>query len=146
MPLFSTVATMARTSAPTAGATPPQESTTRPLLKPLITRLGKVSSLSLLQATTTLTTSGVYGSWFVRSFPPFHPLCATALFLSCRYPAYHSNTIAVAALQKTKVVAAFTNYGAWVDISAPGGWMDGWIEGGREGTRRRRRHHCCCPL
>mmetsp|Transcript_52858 Transcript_52858/g.67783 ORF Transcript_52858/g.67783 Transcript_52858/m.67783 type:complete len:874 (-) Transcript_52858:283-2904(-) len=36
------------------------------------------------------------------------------------YPGYYEPTIAVAALDNTKTAAYFTNYGDWVDISAPG--------------------------
>jgi subtilisin family serine protease len=36
------------------------------------------------------------------------------------YPAYYSTVIAVAAVDKDKTAAYFTNYGSWVDISGPG--------------------------
>lgn len=36
------------------------------------------------------------------------------------YPAYYSNAIAVAATDNSGEAAFFTNYGSWVDISAPG--------------------------
>jgi len=37
-----------------------------------------------------------------------------------RYPAYYENVIAVAALDSNDQKAYFSNYGDWVDISAPG--------------------------
>ena len=36
------------------------------------------------------------------------------------YPAYYTNCIAVAATDKNDAKASFSNYGAWVDIAAPG--------------------------
>ena len=36
------------------------------------------------------------------------------------YPAYYENCIAVAATDQNDVKATFSNYGAWVDIAAPG--------------------------
>ncbi|MFC0189347.1 S8 family peptidase [Fictibacillus aquaticus] len=36
------------------------------------------------------------------------------------YPAYYSNTIAVAATDSADRLASFSNYGSWVDVAAPG--------------------------
>lgn len=36
------------------------------------------------------------------------------------YPAYYSNSIAVAATSQNDVKASFSNYGTWVDVAAPG--------------------------
>lgn len=36
------------------------------------------------------------------------------------YPAYYSNTIAVAATDEDDDIASFSNYGSWVDVAAPG--------------------------
>ena len=36
------------------------------------------------------------------------------------YPAYYSNTIAVAATDSNDQKASFSNYGSWVDVAAPG--------------------------
>ncbi len=37
-----------------------------------------------------------------------------------RYPAYYSNSIAVAATDENDQRASFSNYGTWVDVAAPG--------------------------
>merc|ERR1719482_857822 len=36
------------------------------------------------------------------------------------YPAYYDGTVAVAAVQDSGVRASFSNYGDWIEISAPG--------------------------
>ncbi|RUT78903.1 fibronectin type III domain-containing protein [Ancylomarina longa] len=40
------------------------------------------------------------------------------------YPAYYQNVIAVAATNKNDVKSYYSNYGTWVDISAPGGELE----------------------
>nr|WP_321452243.1 S8 family serine peptidase [uncultured Carboxylicivirga sp.] len=40
------------------------------------------------------------------------------------YPGYLSNVITVAAIHQNKTKAAYSNYGQWIDVSAPGGDMD----------------------
>ena len=44
------------------------------------------------------------------------------------YPAAYPNVISVASVAVTDVKASYSNYGCWVDISAPGGDMD--VDGG----------------
>jgi thermitase len=39
---------------------------------------------------------------------------------SPQYPAYYTNSIAVAATDSTDTLASFSQYGSWVDIAAPG--------------------------
>lgn len=39
------------------------------------------------------------------------------------YPAGYSNVISVAATNEDKKLAAFSEYGTWIDIAAPGGYM-----------------------
>jgi thermitase len=49
------------------------------------------------------------------------------------YPAYYTNTIAVAATTQTDTKASFSNYGNWVDLAAPGqGILSTVINGGYE--------------
>ncbi|WP_372753597.1 fibronectin type III domain-containing protein [Labilibaculum sp.] len=40
------------------------------------------------------------------------------------YPAYYSSVLAVAATNKNDVLSYYSNYGTWVDISAPGGELE----------------------
>ena len=44
------------------------------------------------------------------------------------YPAYYENVLAVAATNKNDVRSFYSNYGTWVDISAPGGEFETSIE------------------
>jgi serine protease len=59
------------------------------------------------------------------------------------YPAYYSNCIAVSATNYLDEKADYSNYGSWVDISAPGGDSndnngDGYIDGILQNTFSRR--------
>ncbi len=43
------------------------------------------------------------------------------------YPAYYSPAMAVAATDINDQIASYSNYGSWIDISAPGGSSDGYV-------------------
>ncbi|MFO7997810.1 MAG: S8 family serine peptidase [Bacteroidales bacterium] len=46
------------------------------------------------------------------------------------YPAYYSGVIAVASTNNKDRKSSFSNYGSWVDISAPGSWITSTTGGG----------------
>ncbi len=43
------------------------------------------------------------------------------------YPAYYSSALAVAATDINDEITSYSNYGSWVDISAPGGSSEGYV-------------------
>lgn len=50
------------------------------------------------------------------------------------YPAACNNVIAVSATTSSDTIASFSNYGSWIDISAPGASIKTTINGGSYGT------------